>query len=281
MFNPQKKDFDSIAAWGLKKNPLRAIEDFKPQQLELRWKNPYQQEAHKIYNQKREDYIQKKNFDDYYKRADKPIDRMRWEYLKDRKAWYILPLEWDRFAEPGVQNILDLGCGDGDVTQRIADHIAECWAKKGYAGHALKITGYDLNPSRVKNAQLHCQSPHPSITFEFAVCDVVGAGMPHKDQHFDYSATTGVFEILEDAPAEKFLAEICRVTKHGVYVEDLADEYPGGYPRDNFEALFNKQGFTLAKHHWILTEPFVQEGTLDPMKLWPSLKDQVMFAVRK
>jgi|GEM_PF-1467242 len=281
MFDPQDKDFAAIAAWGLNEKPLKAVEDFTPQQLEARWNNPYQQEAHKIYNQKREDYIQKKNFDDYYKKADKPIDRRRWEYLKDRKAWYIMPLEWERFAAPDVTRVLDLGCGDGDVTQRMADYIAACWRQQGHKGHKLEIVGYDLNESRIKNAQLHCRSPHPDISFEFATCDAIGKGIPRADKYFDYAATTGVFEILEHEPADKFMAEICRVTSKGIYVEDLADEYPGGYPRDNFETMFGKYGFTLAKHHWILTEPFVKEGTLDPMKLWPNLKDQVMFAVPK
>jgi len=281
MFNPQKKDFDAIEAWGLKQNPLKAIEDFSPQKLEQRWQNPHQQAAHAEYLKKREDYIQKKNFDHYYKTAEKPIDRHRWEYLKERKAWYILPLEWERFAEKEVKRVLDLGCGDGDVTQRIADYIADTWKKQGYKGHKLEITGYDLNPSRIKNAQEHCRSPHADISFTFDVCDAIGKGIPHPDRYFDYSATTGVLEILEDGPAERYMAELCRVTGKGVYVEDLADEYPGGYPRDNFEKLFNKQGFMLARHHWIMTEPFTLEGSLDPMKLWPNLKDQVMLAVRK
>jgi SAM-dependent methyltransferase len=281
MFDPKEKDFAAIEAWGLKKNPLRAIEDFSPNQLDARWQNPYQKEAHEIYHKKREDYVQKKNFDHYYKTASKPIDRRRWEYLKDRKAWYILPLEWQRFAAKDVKRIMDLGCGDGDVTQRIADFIANCWHDEGYKGHKIEIYGYDLNPSRIENAKLHCKSPHPDITFHFDVCDAIGNGIPHPDTFFDYAATTGVFEILEDAPADKYMAEICRVTSKGIYVEDLADEYPGGYPRENFETMFGKYGFTLARHHWVMTEPFTPQGTLDPMKLWPTLKDQVMFAVRK
>lgn len=281
MFKPTEKDFDAIREWGLDKNPLRAAEDFKPEQLNLRWNNPYQKEAHAVYHKKREDYIQRKNFDHYYKTAEKPVDRRLWEYLKDRKAWFIAPLEWERFAEKGVQRVLDLGCGDGDVTQRIADYIAGCWKKNNYKGHKLQIVGYDLNPSRIVNAKALCQSPHPDISFDFGVCDVVGKGIPHEDRYFDYSSTTGVFEILEDKPAEAFLAEICRVTDKGVYVEDLADEYPGGYPRENFEDLFLKNGFKMEKHHWVMTEPFVDNGSLDPAKLWPNMKDQIMFAVRK
>ncbi|NBO18163.1 MAG: class I SAM-dependent methyltransferase [Proteobacteria bacterium] len=281
MFDPKEKDFAAIDAWGLEKDPLRAISDFRKEQLELRWSNSYQKKAHEVYYQKRLDYIQKKNFDHYYKTAEKPIDRHRWEYLKNRKAWYIAPLEWDRFAAPDVKRVLDLGCGDGDVTQRIADYIARVWREKDYAGHAIEITGYDLNPSRVKNAKEHCRSPHPLITFRFDVCDVVGKGIPDADKHFDYATSTGVFEILEDEPAHKFMAELCRVTAKGVYVEDLADEYPGGYPREDFESLFNTYGYTLLRDHYVLTEPFRQEGSADPMELWPVQKDRLMFAVPK
>ena len=281
MFDPKDEDFQAIKSWGLDENPLRAIEDFSPLKLEMRWVNSHQRDAHLEYYKKREDYIKNKNFDNYYKTAQKPIDRRRWEYLKDRKAWYILPLGWEKFAEEGVTRVLDLGCGDGDVTQRMADYIAKCWKEKNYNGHKIEIYGYDLNQSRIDNAKKLCTSPHPDISFKFDVCDVVGKGIPHEDNFFDYSGTTGVFEILEDAPADKFLEEICRVTSKGVYVEDLADEYPGGYPRENFDQWFEKYGFRLEKHHWVLTEPFTLEGTMDPMKLWPSLKDQVMFAVKK
>jgi 2-polyprenyl-3-methyl-5-hydroxy-6-metoxy-1,4-benzoquinol methylase len=178
MFDPKKKDFDTIARWGLKANPLKAIDDYSALKSELRWLNPYQRDAHLEYFRKREDYIQSKNFDHYYKTAEKPIDRRRWEYLKDRKAWFIPPLEWHRFAQKDVRRILDLGCGDGDVTQRIADCVAECWKKRKYKGHRLKIVGYDLNPSRIVNANRHCRSPHPLISFNFDVCDVIGKTFP-------------------------------------------------------------------------------------------------------
>jgi SAM-dependent methyltransferase len=281
MWNPTDKDFEMLASWGLKENPLRAIEDFSPLKEMARWLNPRQRQAHHDYIKARESNIQEKNYDNYYKTAEKPIDRWRWEYLKARKAWYIMPLEWHRFSEPGVKRVLDLGCGDGDVTQRIAEYIAKCWNDRGYKGHKLEVYGYDLNPSRIKNAQTHCEAPHPDITFHFDVCDVAGSGVPHEENFFDYTTANGVFEIMEDGPALQFLSEICRITKSGIFVEDLAERYPGGYPRENFEELFNKHSFTLYKDHMVLMEPFVIEGTLDPMAIWPMNKCRVMFAVPK
>jgi ubiquinone/menaquinone biosynthesis C-methylase UbiE len=281
MFNPKDEDFEAIKSWGLDKDPLKAIKDYSPLKEELRWLNARNRDAHLAYIRAREDYIQQKNYDHYYKTAEKPIDRYRWEYLKIRKAWYIMPLEWDRFAGPEVKNILDLGCGDGDSAQRMAEHIVKCWNAKGYKGHKLTIHGYDLNPSRIVNANMHCESLHPDISFHFDVCDVVGKGVPHPDKFFDYATLNGVLEILEDEPALRFMSELCRVTKSGVYVEDLADRYPGGYPRENFEEMFNTHGFTLLRDHMVFMEPFTVEGSLDPMEIWPINKVRIMFAVPK
>lgn len=278
---PTDADFAAIAAWGLDKDPLRAAKDFSSLKDYLRWVNPHQRDAHVNYVKAREANIQQKNYDNYYKTAEKPIDRRRWEYLKARKAWYIMPLEWQRFAEKGVTRILDLGCGDGDVTQRIAEYIVKCWDEKGYEGHKLEISGYDLNPSRIANAKLHCKPPRTDISFHFDICDVVGKGVQHPDKHFDYVTSNGVLEILEDTPVEKYIAELCRIASKGVYIEDLADRYPGGYPRTDLEARFNKYGFRFDKSHYVFTEPFMIEGSLDPMNIWPILKCHIFFAVPK
>jgi hypothetical protein len=77
------------------------------------------------------------------------------------------------------------------------------------------------------------------------------------------------------------MSEICRVTKRGIYVEDLSDEYPGGYPRVDFESFFGAYGFTLERDHYVLTEPFSLDAGADPMKIWPILKERIMFAVPK
>lgn len=281
MFDPKAEDFAAIESWGLKDDPLKGIKDYSPLKRELRWLNSYHRDAHMVYYLKRVDYINQKNFDHYYKTAEKPIDNYRWQYLKNRKAWYIPPMEWDRFAAEGVTRVLDLGCGDGDVTQRIADYIAKCWKDKGYKGHKLTVYGYDLNESRIRNAKAHCTSPHPEIEFHFDTCDVVGKGIDHPDNFFDYTCTTGVLEILEDTPAGKFMAELCRITKSGIYMQDLADEYPGGYPRDNFEEWFGKHGFTLLRDENAFSSPFTLDGSIDPMKLWPIAHTRLMFAVPK
>ena len=107
---------------GLEENPFAALMDFDQVKVEQRWLNPEQQEAHAKYVSAREDYIKNKDFDNYYREAKKPIDRRRWEYLMKRKAWFITPLGWNKIAETGGK-VVDLGCGDGDVVQRLANFV--------------------------------------------------------------------------------------------------------------------------------------------------------------
>jgi hypothetical protein len=91
--------------------------------------------------------------------------------------------------------------------------------------------------------------------------------------------TTGVFEILEDGPALKFAKEIARVTKSGIYIEDLFDRFPGGYPRD-LEPLLKEVGFRIVDKKVVLSEPFDIEKSKDPMRIWPVMVDQNVWAER-
>jgi SAM-dependent methyltransferase len=280
MFDPKQSDFEAIRAWGLEQDPLRAIADFDPAQLEARWNNPTFREEYEAYYERRAAWIAGRTFDDYYKKAEKPIDRQRWEFLKARKAWYIPPVEWDRFGAAGVRRILDLGCGDGDTTQRVIDHVSRMRACEGRSGEPLEIHGLDLNASRVSNARTHVRVQDPGLSLRFDVRDVAGEGVPYPDAHFDYTLTTGVLEILEDDPFQRFLSELCRVTKRGVFIEDLAEEFPGGHPREDLDKHLSERGFRVVRSHMVLQEPFVQEGSLDPLRLWPALKVSVLFAER-
>ncbi|MCB0351726.1 MAG: class I SAM-dependent methyltransferase, partial [Bdellovibrionales bacterium] len=117
--------------------------------------------------------------------------------------------------------------------------------------------------------------------FEFHQGDIVGAGLKYSDAEFDYSMANGVFEILEDKPCESFIKEMCRTTKSGVFVEDLFEQFPGGYPRDHLHEMFAKHGFRLGMRHVILSEPFDIDRVRDPKKLWPVIKVQNLWLEKK
>jgi SAM-dependent methyltransferase len=280
MRNPTDDDFAALDVWGLQKDPFRPFKDYSDLKNELRWLNPQNREAHWAYVQRREAWIAGKNFDSYYREARKPIERDKWLFLQRRKAWYTPPVGWDRFADDGVMQILDLGCGDGDVTQRVIDHIVRLWAGRGYPGHKLAVIGVDLNESRVLNARELVRSPHPLISATFEVGDAVTGQLAYPAGSFDYVLNTGVLEILEDGPASAMLDEIARLSSRGIYIEDIVDHYPGGYPRNHLPEWLARRGFGKVDRRFLFSEPFTVEGSLDPMQLWPILKEQVIFAER-
>jgi SAM-dependent methyltransferase len=277
-FDPTPADFAALAAWPNGRDPLAAIGDYAEWKRALRWLKPAQRQAHGAYTRRRADWVRERDFEAYFKDTDRTIDRRRWEYLKARKAWYIMPLEWDRFAAPNVRRVLDLGCGDGDVTQRIADWVARRWQESG-GGHDLEIVGIDLSESRIRNARDHCTSPDPRIRFTFTAADVT-AGLPYPPRHFDYGVCSGVFEILDDIAAAKFARGLCDSVAKGVHIEDLLDRYPGGYPREDLGVLLGPNGFRVVQRALVLTEPFSLVTQPDPCRLWPILRDQNVWAER-
>ncbi|MBX3586592.1 MAG: class I SAM-dependent methyltransferase [Ramlibacter sp.] len=278
MWYPEDKDFEAVAAWGLQANPFAAVDDFSAMKTELRWLNGENRKIYVDYVKRRIEYIAGKNFDSYYKTARKPIDRRRWEFLMQRKAWFIMPLGWDRIADAGG-TVIDLGCGDGDTVQRLIDFTAARWKAQAVTGRQLHIVGIDLNQSRVENAIDLVKSTNPAITFEFRQGDLVG-GLGGADKAYDFGLITGVLEILEDELYARFVAESCRVVRKGVYIEDLFEEFPGGYPRANLHEEFAKHGFVQKLREVVLSEPFDVDKVRDPMKLWPMLLDQNVWLER-
>jgi SAM-dependent methyltransferase len=277
-FDPTPEAFTAIAGWANVRDPLAAVADYSELKRALRWLKPAQRTAHRAYRERRADWVRERDFEQYFKEADRTIDRQRWEFLKDRKAWYIMPFGWDRFAAPGVRRVLDLGCGDGDVTQRIADWIARRWRETG-GGQPLEIVGIDLSETRIANARLLCVPPDPRISFTFLAADVT-AGLPYPPRHFDYGVCSGVFEILDHGSAAKFAKALCDSVDKGVHIEDLLDRYPGGFPREDLGPLLEPNGFKITRRSVVLTEPFSLTSLPDPLQLWPILRDQNVWAER-
>ena len=276
MWTVTENDFNEIKSWGLEKNPFAAIDDYSHEKEAMRCNNEEHLRAHNDYIQKRLDYIKSKDFNDYYKSESKPIDHLRWRYLMNRKAWFIMPLGWDEIAKNG-NVIIDFGCGDGDTVQRLTDFVDSYWNLNQVKPRKIKIIGLDLNPSRIDNAKNLVKTTNKNIEIEFRVADLVGSKFPFQDCYCDYGICTGVLEILDNVQYKTFVKEMCRLTSTGIYIEDLYDEYPGGYPRDDIADEFMFYGFKLKRREIILTEPFQSNGLSDPKKLWPILKDQNLY----
>jgi SAM-dependent methyltransferase len=276
MWIPQPDDFASITDWGLIENPCAAVEDFSERKEKARWENDRHCQA-------RQEYIENQSDEAlndpqaYYRSLQRPIDRTKWEYLKRRKAWFHPPVGWNQFSAPGVSRIVDFGCGDGDLTQRVADHIAANWLRAGYDGFPLEIVGIDVNDSRLCNARSHTASPHEHITMRFEKADILD-GLAYGDDYFDYGLAIGFLELFDDERINDVLTEVTRLTARGLYIRDVLDEYPGMYPRPDFDSLLSGQGFSVQTRHKVLKEPFVEEGTTDPLAVWPMDLNQVVFA---
>ena len=277
--NLTEHDFSVIKGWNLDSDPFAAVKDYSPTKSERRWKAADQLSVYKNYVAKRNSYILEKDFDNYYKKANKPIDFLKWKYLMLRKAWFIMPLGWDKIANKGGK-VADLGCGDGDTVQRLIDFIDNYWKKNNISGQKIHITGIDLNFSRIENAKKLVKSNNKNITFEFHQGSFVGDTINFPDQYFDSSLVTGVFEILDDAQFEYAMNEITRVTSFGIYIEDLFEKFPGGYPRDTLGKSLYEREFLTQQRHIIMSEPFSEESLQDPRKLWPNLLDQNIWAER-
>ena len=273
---PQPEDFATIDSWGLVENPRAALDDFSERKAEARWSNRRHCRARAEYVRTQSDAFVA-DAQSYYRSMERPIGRTKWEYLKRRKAWFHPPVGWNRFAEPGVARIVDVGCGDGDLTQRIADHVAGAWLRAGYGGFPLEVVGVDLNESRIRNARTHVQSPHEKITTRFERGDVID-GLRYEDDFFDYAVMNGFFELFDDDTIDQVLDEVARLTARGWYVRDVLENYPGMHPRPDLDEMLTDRGFTVRSTHRVMKEPFCEEGTTDPLGVWPMDLNQVVVA---
>lgn len=278
MWIPTKNDFEIIKSWGLDKDPFKAIADYSKEKSELRWKNPEHIEAHKKYTETR---IQMNcnGFQQYYKNANRPLTHDRWYYNMIRKEWGIMPLGWDEIARDGL-NIVDFGCGDGDTVQRIINFIDAYWKENSIKEKKIHIQGYDLGADRIENAKKFVRSTNPNISVDFQVANIIKNGLNRALKYYDYALVTGVIEILEGEEYEIFMDRICDYTGKGIFLVDLLDKFPGGYPRPDLSDDFIKRNFEIEERHIIFSEPFSSDHLNEPKKIFPILEKQNIWARR-
>ena len=272
-WTPSEEDFAAVLSWGHIEDPFAAVKDFSFTKLDRRWLNPEQNKAYDDYVAARNGYIQDKDFDNYYRNAQKPIDKLRWDYLKIRKSWFQMPLGWDRIARAGGI-VYDLGCGDGDTSQLLIDFLSKYWEKHSIDDVEVQIRGFDLNASRIDNARNHVSSPTERIKFSFDVADLYE---PLTSSTANFALICGVIEILDQEKLESFTSQVCSKVTDGIYIEDLFEQFPGGYPNDKLGKLFQRHGYQTIEREVVMTEPFNEKHLMDPMRIWPNHIDQNLW----
>ena len=109
------------------------------------------------------------------------------------------------------------------------------------------------------------------ISFEFHQGSVVNQKFDYVDNYFDYSIVTAVFEILDDNEFNLALDQITRLTRKGIYTQDILDQLPGGYPRLTLGKSFQERNFYTKEFNLLFTEPFSIHNLQDPRKIYPNL----------
>jgi len=272
-WTPTEDDFNQVKAWGHIEDPFAAVKDFSFTKLERRWLNPEQQNAYDKYVEARNSYIQDADFDNYYRKAKKPIDKLHWDYLKLRKSWFQMPLGWDNIARKGGV-VFDLGCGDGDTSQLLIDYILKYWDQHSIDNVEVEIKGFDLNESRIENAANLVSSNDKRIKHNFEVTDLYE---PLSRGGANFALICGVIEILDQNQLNDFISKVCNLVSDGIYIEDLFEQFPGGYPNDKIGMLFAKNSFETIRREVIMTEPFNEKHLMDPMRIWPNHIDQNLW----
>lgn len=105
---------------------------------------------------------------------------------------------FDDLAPVGGDQVLDLGCGNGLLTQELARAV-------GPEGH---VTGLDPSEDMRALALSRC-----SDTQNVTIRDGAAEGLPFEDASFDKAVSLQVFEYLEDLPGVS--AEVLRVLRPG------------------------------------------------------------------
>ena len=115
---------------------------------------------------------------------------------------------FDRYALPGAPRILDLGCGTGEITRRLAQRYPQA-----------SLLGVDILERNLARAR------QDSVAFDARIRYAQGDAfaLDCSDGEFDLVACRHMSQAVPDFPA--VLAEITRVLKPGGWLHLLSEDY--------------------------------------------------------
>lgn len=127
------------------------------------------------------------------------------------QAEAIWPQEKAIFARHGVPagaRVLDVGCGTGEITRRLAEQFQEA-----------SFFGVDLEGSHLERARAECAVFGPRVRFERA--DAME--LPYQTGEFDLVVSRHMLQAVPDP--RRVLAEMIRVVRPGGRLHALAEDY--------------------------------------------------------
>jgi ubiquinone/menaquinone biosynthesis C-methylase UbiE len=115
---------------------------------------------------------------------------------------------FDRYHLPEDAYVLDAGCGTGEITQRLAQTLLKA-----------RVLGIDIIDGHLDMARAKCGPLGERVQFENR--SIFELGLP--DAHFDLVMCRHVLQAVPHA--ERAIAELARVTKHGGWLHLIAEDY--------------------------------------------------------
>jgi SAM-dependent methyltransferase len=137
-------------------------------------------------------------------------DAAAYEHFMGRWSQRLAPLFVEFVGAHAGEQVLDVGCGTGNLTLALAHARVEA------------VVGIDPSSPYVEFAR--SRTSDPAIRFD--VGD--GTALPYGDGTFDRSVSMLVLDVVPDATA--VATEMCRVTRPGGTVAGLVNDFRCGYP---------------------------------------------------
>ncbi len=115
---------------------------------------------------------------------------------------------FQRYALPDRADVLDAGCGTGEISCRLAQLLP-----------AAQVLGVDIIDSHLALARARCGAPGDRVRFENR--SVFDLGLP--DRSFDLVVCRHVLQAIPDA--DRAIAELRRVVRPGGWLHLLVEDY--------------------------------------------------------